>query len=103
MVGDKKIMKYLNKLISVFKTRHEKKNNEKENIEHQDLQSDELERKLALLIKNIDGVDQEDLKQVEYKKLNKEISNDLFTSYRLDFHTRDELNKFKKKYSSLLL
>ncbi len=96
-------MKYLNKFINVFKKRLEKQNNEKENIEHNDLQSDELEKKLALLIKNIDVVDQVDLKHVEYKKMNKEISNDLFTSYRLDFHTRDELNNFKKKYSSLLL
>lgn len=96
-------MKYLNKLISVFKTRLEKKRNEKENIEDQDLQSDELEKKLALLIKDIDVVDQVDLKKVEYKKMNKGISNDLFTSYRLDFHTRDELNNFKKKYNSLLL
>lgn len=96
-------MKYLNKFINVFKKRLEKKNNEKQNIEHQDLQSVELEKKLALLIKNIDVVDQVDLKQVEYKKMNYEISNDLFASYRLDFHTRDELNKFKKKYSSLLL
>ena len=62
-----------------------------------------MEKKLALLIKNIDVVDQVDLKKVEYKKMNEEISNDLFTSYRLDFHTRDELSHFKKKYSALLL
>lgn len=96
-------MKYLKKLISVFKTRLLNKNNKEENIKNQDLQSDELEKKLALLIKNIHVVDQVDLKKVEYKKMNEEISNDLFTSYRLDFHTRDELSHFKKKYSDLLL
>lgn len=96
-------MKYLKKLISVFKTRLLNKNNKEENIKNQDLQSDELEKKLALLIKNIHVVDQVDLKKVEYKKMNEEISNDLFTSYRLDFHTRDELSHFKKKYSALLL
>jgi len=80
-----------------------KDNNEKENIVNQYLQSDELQIKLALLIKDIDAVDQADLKQVEYKRMNQETKNDLFSSYRLDFHTRDELNHFKKKYRSLLL
>ena len=70
---------------------------------HQQLQSDELEKKLALLIKDIDSVDQADLKQVEYKRKNQETKNDLLSSYRLDFHTRDELNRFKTKYRSLLL
>ena len=96
-------MKYLNKIFSVFKTKLVKKSNEKKNNEHRELQSTRLEKKLALLIKDINVVDQVDLKQVNYKKIDKEISNDLFTSYRLDFHTRNELNHFKKKYSSLLL
>ncbi len=107
MVGGKRtVMKYLtsfHNLISAFKTRLVKKNNDKENIVHQDLQSDELEKKLALLIKDIEAVNQADLKHVEYKKMDKGINNDLFTYYRLDFHTRDELNHFKKKYRSLLL
>ncbi len=107
MIGDKRtVMKYLTSfrnLISAFKTRLVKESNDKENIVHQDLQSDELEKKLALLIKNIEVVNQADLKHVEYKKMDKEINNDLFSSYRLDFHTRDELNHFKKKYRSLLL
>ena len=93
----------IHNLISVFKTRLVKNNNDKKNIVHQLLQSDELEIKLALLIKNIDSVDQTDLKRVEYKRMNQEEKNDLFASYRLDFHTRVELNSFKKKYSSLLL
>ena len=90
-------------LISTFKTKLIKNNNDKKNIIHQHPQSDELERKLALLIKDIEAVDPADLKQVEYKRMNQETKNDLFSSYRLDFHTRDELNHFKKKYKSLLL
>ena len=107
MVGGKrKAMKYLKlleKLINVFKTRSLKNNNDEESIIHQHLQSDELEKKLALLIKDIDSVDQADLRQVEYKRVDIGTKNDLFSSYRLDFHTRDELNYFKKKYNPLLL
>jgi len=90
-------------LISAFKTRLVKNNNDEENTVHQNLQSDELEKQLALLIKNIEAVDQADLKDVEYKKMDKREKNNLFSSHRLDFHTRDELNYFKKKYQSLLL
>ena len=100
------MMKFLTpfrNLISAFKTRLVKNNNDEENIVHQNLQSDELEKKLALLIKNIEAVDQADLKDVEYKKMDKREKNNLFSSHRLDFHTRDELNYFKKKYQSLLL
>jgi hypothetical protein len=95
-------MKFLtpfHNLISAFKTRLVKNNND----EQKDLQSDDLEKKLALLIKDIEAVDQADLKHVEYKKMDKGTKNDLFSSYRLDFHTRDALNYFKKKYKSLLL
>ena len=91
------------KLINIFKNRLIKNNNNKKNIIYQSPQSDKLERKLALLIKDIETVDQIDLKQVEYKRMNQETKNDLFSSYRLDFHTRDKLNYFKKKYQSLLL
>ena len=99
-------MKFLtpfHNLISAFKTRLVQNNNDKENIVHQDLQSDELEKKLALLIKDIEAVDQADLKHVEYKKMDKGAKNDLLSFYRLDFHTREALNHFKKKYKSLLL
>lgn len=65
--------------------------------------SDEYEKKLALIIKNIDEIDQKDLKNVEYKKIDSYESNDLFTSYRLDFHLRDDLNVFKKKYKNQIL
>ena len=99
-------MKFLtsfHNLISTFKTRLVKNNNDEQSIMNQDLQSTELEKKLALLIKDIDAVDKKDLKHVEYKKVDKGTKNDLFSSYRLDFHTRDDLNYFKKKYQSLLL
>ena len=95
-------MKFLtpfHNLISAFKTRLVKNNND----EQKDLQSDDLEKKLALLIKDIEAVDQADLKHVEYKRMNQEVKNDLFSSCRLDFPTRMELNSFKKKYKSLLL
>ena len=98
-----KFLKSFHNLINIIKTKLVKDNNEVENIVNQDLQSDELQIKLALLIKDIDAVDQSDLKQVEYKKMNQETKNDLFSSYRLDFHTRMELDSFKKKYQSLLL
>jgi hypothetical protein len=102
--GKRKVMKFqmlIYNLINTFKTRLIKNNNK--NIIYQNPQSDKLERKLALLIKDIETVDQIDLKQVEYKRMNQETKNDLFSSYRLDFHTRDKLNYFKKKYQSLLL
>ena len=107
MVGGKRtVMKYLtpfHNLISAFKTRFVKNNNDEQNILRQDLQCDDLEKKLALLIKDIEAVNQADLKHVEYKKMDKGTKNDLFTYYRLDFHTRDELYHFKTKYKSLLL
>ena len=99
-------MKFLtpfHNLINVIKSKLVKDNNEQEKIVNQHLQSDELQLVLALLIKDIDAIDQVDLKQVEYKRVNQETKNVLFSSYRLDFHTRDELNHFKKKYRSLLL
>ena len=99
-------MKFLtpfHNLINVIKTKLVKDNNEEKNIVNQHIQSDKLQIKLALLIKDIDAVDQADLKKVEYKRMNQETKNDLFSSYRLDFHTRNELNHFKRKYRSLLL
>ena len=90
-------------LISAFKTILVKNKNEEKNITQQHLQSDKLEKKLALLIKNIETVDKADLKQVEYKEMSKGTKNDSFIFYRIDFHSRDELNDFKKKYQSLLL
>jgi len=99
-------MKFLtpfHNLISAFKTRLVQNNNDEKSIVLQGLQSDDLEKKLALLIKDIEAVDQVDLKHVEYKKMDKGAKNDLLSFYRLDFHTREALNHFKKKYKSLLL
>ena len=90
-------------LINAFKIRFAKNTNAEQNIINKHLQSDELEKKLALLIKDIENVNKSDLKQVEYKKMERGSKIDLFTFYRLDFHTRDELYSFKKKYRSLLL
>ncbi len=79
--GKRKVMKFQmpihnlintfkTKLINIFKTRLIKNKNNNKNTIYQHPQSDKLERKLALLIKNIETVDQMDLKQVEYKRMN---------------------------------
>ena len=67
------------------------------------LKSCDYEKKLALIIKNIDTVDYQDLKYVLRTKLDIREKSDLFSTYRLDFHTKDQLKIFKKKYKSLLL
>ena len=69
----------------------------------QEFRSHDYERKLALIVKNTEEVDYSDLKYVEITKLDTRIKKDLFSAYRLDFHTRDKLNLFKKKYQSLIL
>lgn len=90
---------YINSIIAkLFKT-----TNIEAKLEKKYQHSDELEKKLALLIKDIDSVDNKDLKRIEYKKIDKQIENNLVSTYRLDFHTRDELYLFKKKYKSLIL
>ena len=92
-------MNILKILINIF--------NKKESINKietpTDLISNEYEKKLALIIKDIHEVDSVDLKNIEYTKFNSHKSNDLFTSYRLNFHLRDDLDVFKKKYKSLIL
>ena len=65
-----KFLKPFHNLINVIKTKPVKHNNEMENIVNQHLQSDKLQIKLALLIKDIDAVDQADLKLVENKRMN---------------------------------
>ena len=69
----------------------------------QEFRSHDYERKLALIVKNTEEVDYSDLKYVEITKLDTRIKKDLFSAYRLDFHSRDKLNLFKKKYQSLIL
>ena len=79
----------------------EKKNDE--DVIPQEFRSHDYERKLALIVKNTEEVDYSDLKYVEITKLDTRDKNDLFSAYRLDFHTRDKLILFKKKYKSLIL
>jgi hypothetical protein len=68
-----------------------------------EFRSHDYERKLALIVKSTEEVDYSDLKYVEITKLDTRKKNDLFSAYRLDFHTRDKLNLFKKKYQTIIL
>ena len=95
-----KLISFIKKYITnIFKS--EKKIDE--NMIPQEFRSHDYERKLALIVKNTEEVDYSDLKYVEITKLDTRIKNDLFSAYRLDFHTRDKLNLFKKKYQSIIL
>ena len=67
------------------------------------LRSHEYEKKLALIINQIEEVTTKDLKYVNITKLDKSEKNDLFSAYRLDFNTKDKLKLFKKKYKTLIL
>ena len=86
-------------IINIFKS--EKKSDV--NMIPQEFRSHDYERKLALIVKSTEEVDYSYLKYVEITKLDTRIKNDLFSAYRLDFHTRDKLNLFKKKYQSIIL
>ena len=90
------IKKYITNIV-----KSEKKNDE--DVIPQEFRSNDYERKLALIIKNTEDVDCNDLKYVEITKLDTKDKNDLFSAYRLDFNTRDKLILFKKKYKSLIL
>ena len=90
------IKKYITNIV-----KSEKKNDE--NVIPKEFRSHDYERKLALIVKNTEEVDYSDLKYVEITKLDTRDKNDLFSAYRLDFHTRDKLILFKKKYKSLIL
>ena len=79
------------------------KNVEIDTIISSEFKSHEFEKKLALIIKSKDTVEYTDLKNVDCTKLDTSNENDLFSAYRLDFHTRDELKLFKDKYKSLLI
>ena len=69
----------------------------------QEFRSHEFENKLALIIKDTESVDNNDLKYVVSTRLDTRKNNDLFSDYRLDFRTRAALDLFKKKYKSLIL
>ena len=90
------IKKYITNIV-----KSEKKNDE--DVIPQEFRSHDYERKLALIVKNTEEVDYSDLKYVEITKLDTRDKNDLFSAYRLDFHIRNKLILFKKKYKSLIL
>ena len=95
-----KLISFIKKYITnIFKS--EKKIDE--NKIPKEFRSHDYERKLALIVKNTEEVDYTDLKYVEITKLDTRDKNDLFSAFRLDFHTRDKLILFKKKYKSLIL
>ena len=95
----KKKVNIIKLLTNFFSTRI---NDEEPKIQ-QGLKSHDYEKKLALIVKNTDTVDYQDLKYVLTTKLDTREKSDLFSAYRLDFNTRDQLKIFKKKYKSLLL
>ncbi len=81
-------------------------NNKYKTEEHtipDNLRSKELEWKLALLVRNVDNVEDVDLQFVKITKINMGTKQDFYTSYRLDFDVREKLNQFKKKYQDILL
>ena len=81
-----------------------KKNQENtDNIISNEFRSHEFEKKLALIVNQIEEITREDLKYVNIKKLDTSEKGDLFSAYRLDFHTIDKLKLFKKKYKTLIL
>ena len=94
-----KFIVFIKKIINIFKS--EKKSDE--NMIPQEFRSHDYEIKLALIVKSTEEVDYSDLKYVKITKLDTRKKNDLFSAYRLDFHTRDKLNLFKKKYQSIIL
>ena len=94
-------MKILDNIFNLFS--QNKNNSDKEDTIPENLRSKELEWKLALLVRNIDDVEDVDLKFVSVSKKDIVTKKDLFTSYRLDFNGREKLNLFKKKYKNILL
>ena len=94
-------MKILDNISNLFS--QNKNNSDKEDTIPENLRSKELEWKLALLVRNIDDVEDIDLKFVSVSKKDIGTKKDLFTSYRLDFNGREKLNQFKKKYKNILL
>ena len=93
-----KILDNLSNLLS-----QNSKKSVREDAISENLRSKELEWKLALLVRNIDDVEDIDLKFVSVSKIDMGTKKDLFTSYRLDFNGREKLNHFKKKYKNILI
>ena len=61
-----------------------------------------LQRKLILLISNIDKIDKQDIKFLEYKRID-DFEEFFITNYEIQFHNKEELENFKKKYFEYLL
>ena len=80
-----------------------KNNQNTDNIITNEFRSHEFEKKLALIVNQIEDITRDDLKHVNILKLDTSEKDDLFNAYRLDFHTRDKLKLFKKKYKALIL
>ena len=99
------IMNIKNLFNKVFKDnfKFSKLTEEEEILNIPGLLSNEYQKKLALIIKNFEDIDKLDLKFVEHQKLGSKTSEDLFTSYRLDFHSKEALIRFKKKYKDYIL
>ena len=66
-------------------------------------QSYELQRKLALLVSNIDNIDKQDIRDLDYRKYGNFKEDDLLNSYRIDFRNKDDLENFKQKYKQYLI
>ena len=66
-------------------------------------QSFELQRKLALLVSNIDKIDKRDFQDLEHRRYGDSKEDDLLTSYRIDFRNKDDLENFKQKYKEYLI
>ena len=98
-----KIMTFLKEFVNKYKEKFTNAEKDTEIIIPKEFRSHEYEKKLALIIKNTETVDYNDLRNIECTKLDTRENSDLFSAYRLDFHTRDELKSFKIKYKSLLL
>jgi len=96
-------MKFTDLFQKILKSNNTDKFNPNEELVPDHLRSKELVKKLALLVKSLDNVDNNDLKFVNIKKFDQGINEDLFTAYRLDFSGKDRLDNFKKKYKNLLL
>ena len=66
-------------------------------------QSFELQRKLALVVSNIDKIDKRDFQDLVHRRYGESKEDDLLTSYRIDFRNKDDLENFKEKYKNYLL
>ena len=82
-------MKAIVNIIKVLTNHFSKSINDEEPKIQQMLKSRDYEKKLALIIKNIDIVDYQDLKYVLTTNLSAKEKSDLFSAYRLNFHTKD--------------